>query len=449
MLRRVVGRAARWLLRRPWMQPLLAELQQAYRQARTQQLAQQSAASASIPEIHPFRLSASPLAAQRRLNLLVPALSEQHVFGGIATALRCVDQLRQGFDSVRLIVTDEGHQITPSPQAWYGAWPLLTPAGDQPAPDRHESHIVNAHPDFGRLLPVHAGDVFVATAWWTAHITYPVLDWQDATFGVPDEAPRRLMYLIQDYEPGFYAWSSRYALAEATYRHGERTLAVFNTQILADYFVREDYRFALSHVLEPRLNPALATVRARMSRFDKERVILVYGRPSVERNAFSLIVAALRQWAQAYPRAAQWQVVSAGEAFDPIDLGQACTLRPVGKLSLDDYATQLARSAIGISLMVSPHPSYPPLEMAAFGVQVLTNVYANKDLSRISPQLVSLDRVDPDTMARALVARCQAFDEGRAAMCVERDGLLWHGAFLTEGSELGDVPRLLEVWVSG
>jgi hypothetical protein len=430
------------------MRPVLSRLQQVYRQARTDQMASQAATAAGIPEIHPVSLLTSDVAPATRLNLMVPALSERHVFGGIATALRCAGHLRAGFASVRIIVTDEGHGITPAPGAWYGRWPVLTPAPGQPVPDRADDHIVNGHPDFGRTLAVHAGDVFMATAWWTAHIAYPVLDWQDTTFGPQAGVPRRLLYLIQDYEPGFYAWSSRYALAEATYRHGERTLAVFNTQILADYFEREEYRFAVSHVLEPRLNPSLAAARARMTRFDKQRVILVYGRPSVERNAFGLIVAALRQWAQHYPQAAQWQVVSAGEAFEPIDLGAGCTLQPVGKLSLDDYAQQLAHSAIGISLMISPHPSYPPLEMAAFGVQVLTNVYANKDLSRISPQLVSLERVDPDTIALALTARCRAFDEGHAAMCVERDGLPWQGEFLTAGSELGDVPRLLEVWVS-
>lgn len=437
-------------MRQPWMQPVLARLQQAYRQARTDQLASQAAAASGIPEIHPVRLLPSPLAPAPRLNLMVPALSEHHVFGGIATALRCADRLRGAFASVRILVTDEGRGIAPAAGAWYGAWPILTPTPGQPVPDRDGDHILNAHPDFGRTLPVHAGDVFMATAWWTAHIGFPVLDWQDATFGVPPGGPRRLLYLIQDYEPGFYAWSSRHALAEATYRHGERTLAVFNTQILADYFAREGYRFAVSHVLEPRLNPVLAAARARMTHFGKECVILVYGRPTVERNAFGLIVAALRQWAQSYPQASQWQVVSAGEAFEPVDLGAGCTLQPVGKLSLDDYAQQLARSAIGVSLMISPHPSYPPLEMAAFGATVLTNVYANKDLSTISSRFVSLDRVDPDTLARALVAHCAAFEAlPAAARAVARADIDWRGDFLSPGDELGDVQALLRAWLPG
>lgn len=441
-MRSLLRRALKRALKAPWSQSVLNKVHGVYREARAEQAQALASvtAQADIPETTPLPLRVSELPPAPRLNLLVPALSDQHVFGGIATALRCFDALRSAFPSVRILVTDEGG-IQPGAKAFYGRWPLVKPA----EADRAESLIVSCGMRQGQPLAVHAGDVFVATAWWTAHIAFPVLDWQDSTFGPQaGGVPRRLLYLIQDYEPGFYAWSSRYALAEATYRHRERTLAVFNTQILADYFEREDYRFAVSHVLEPRLNPALAAVRAGMVSFRKERVILVYGRPTVERNAFGLIVAALRQWAQRYPDAARWQVVSAGEAFEPIDLGAGCTLQPVGKLSLDDYAAQLARSAIGISLMISPHPSYPPLEMAAFGARVLTNVYANKDLSRVSDQFVRLERVDPDTLAQALVEGCAAFDaQPEAQRDVPRESITWQGGFLTPGSELDDVASIV------
>ena len=67
-------------------------------------------------------------------------------------------------------------------------------------------------------------------------------------------------------------------------------------------------------------------------------------------------------------------------------------LTSVGKLTLDEYARVLSESAIGISLMVSPHPSYPPLEMAAFGAIVITNGYQNKNLSiSFSDNIYSLD----------------------------------------------------------
>ena len=71
-------------------------------------------------------------------------------------------------------------------------------------------------------------------------------------------------------------------------------------------------------------------------------------------------------------------MVSAGKPHADIDLGDGVWLRSVGKLDLTEYATLLRGSAIGISLMISPHPSYPPIEMAHMGMLVLTNRFENE-----------------------------------------------------------------------
>jgi hypothetical protein len=39
--------------------------------------------------------------------------------------------------------------------------------------------------------------------------------------------------------------------------------------------------------------------------------------------------------------------------------------------------------------MYSPHPSHPPIEMAASGVRVVTNRFGPKDLSLLSPAILS------------------------------------------------------------
>jgi hypothetical protein len=81
-----------------------------------------------------------------------------------------------------------------------------------------------------------------------------------------------------------------------------------------------------------------------------------------------------------------------------------------GKVSLDEYSDHLLRSSAGLSLMISPHPSYPPLEMAAFGVRVVTNNFANKNLSPRSPFLNCVDEVTPKRIAQALREQCETFD---------------------------------------
>ena len=63
-------------------------------------------------------------------------------------------------------------------------------------------------------------------------------------------------------------------------------------------------------------------------------------------------------------------------------LGDGLEMVSAGKLSLQAYGALLNQCAIGISLMLSPHPSYPPLEMAHSGILTITNSFAEKIFRR-------------------------------------------------------------------
>ena len=60
--------------------------------------------------------------------------------------------------------------------------------------------------------------------------------------------------------------------------------------------------------------------------------------------------------------------------------------------------------------MVSPHPSYPPLEMSTFGVKVITNTYGNKDLSNFNDNISSLTNCSPEEISVRLHELCQSED---------------------------------------
>lgn len=81
----------------------------------------------------------------------------------------------------------------------------------------------------------------------------------------------------------------------------------------------------------------------------------------------------------------------------------------VGKLSIEEYAKVLRESYAGVSLMVSPHPSYPPLEMAVFDVKVITNSFRNKDISGFSENIVSIDNATPVKIAKQLKSFCDDY----------------------------------------
>jgi WsaF, C-terminal domain len=85
-------------------------------------------------------------------------------------------------------------------------------------------------------------------------------------------------------------------------------------------------------------------------------------------------------------------------------------MRSIGKLDISAYGDLLKRSAVGLSLMISPHPSYPPLEMAHLGMLVLTNRFGRKDLSTWHENLVSLHQMTADAIGGELSALCRRIE---------------------------------------
>jgi hypothetical protein len=59
--------------------------------------------------------------------------------------------------------------------------------------------------------------------------------------------------------------------------------------------------------------------------------------------------------------------------------------------------------------MISPHPSYPPLELAAFGAGVITNTFDAKNLSTLHPSIYSVDILDPNKIAETIAWACHEF----------------------------------------
>jgi hypothetical protein len=85
-------------------------------------------------------------------------------------------------------------------------------------------------------------------------------------------------------------------------------------------------------------------------------------------------------------------------------------MRSVGKLSLEAYAALLRETGVGLSLMSSPHPSYPTLEMAHFDVITITNRYANKDLRSSHDNIISISDIRAETIADAITEACKKFE---------------------------------------
>jgi O-antigen biosynthesis protein len=334
-------------------------------------------------------------AGEPRLNLVVMGVRAGSVFGGTDTALRLFDALGASFPRIRIIVQGEdGSEF--HPEAWPG-WSLDDGAGSAPK-------TLGFQQRRGYVPRVQDSDVFIATHWMSTYLVRAALALQSS------RPHARFIYLIQDYEPGFYPWSGRHLMAAATYQRKDDVIAIFNTRELADYFAMIRADFPVQYVFEPRLNPALERHLPRVVSHAKKKIMLVYGRPGTGRNAFDMIVESLLIWSDRFQGAKDWQIVSLGEKHRNVSLHHGLKIRSLGKQSMDAYAGFLLDASVGISLMASPHPSYPPLEMAEFGVRVVTNNYEPKDMAKRHPKIVSVAETTPGNFADALVQACNAYE---------------------------------------
>lgn len=231
----------------------------------------------------------------------------------------------------------------------------------------------------------------MATAWWTAHAADQLI--REHRYRHQD-----FHYLIQDFEPNFYSWGQEYADAMASY--GLRFTPIFNTTLLGRYFQDQGFDFATPDALafHPSISLEQYSQRARKPRTGRPIRLALYGRPEVDRNMFPTAVEALSRFLETESIGPNdIEFVSVGLKHAPVNLPNGHTLKSLGKLPLKDYPDFLLGTDIGLSLMYSPHPSHPPLEMAASGVRVVSNSFGPKNLSEISAAILS---AEPD--ARAL-----------------------------------------------
>lgn len=339
---------------------------------------------------------------EKRINILIPSLNKDKVFGGIATAMKFFNSIDDDKIAKRIIVTDT--DIKKEDLENYAEYIEVNCQESSEA----KYQIIDIHDPNNCNLEVDKGDIFLATAWWTAYIIEPVIKWQKDYY---QQDFKSLLYFIQDYEPYFYPWGSRYALAESTYHMDVPTIAIFNSTELKEFMMNRGYKFKKSYSFDPILNDQLKKHLLNDKDLPRKKQIICYGRPSVCRNAFEVLCDALIIAFENRKDAKEWELISMGEDHYDVLIKEGLVLKPVGKLSLDEYAKKMEEAYMGISLMISPHPSYPPLEMSTFGVKTITNAYENKNLSKFNKNIISVESCNPHLIAKEITKLLDQYTE--------------------------------------
>jgi hypothetical protein len=334
----------------------------------------------SLPDVAPMNLRPAPR-REPCLNVLIPGLVMRAMSGGPNTALNLTYRLARHGVPIRYISTDvEMDRETDV------LWDHFSKVSGI---DRRLRNVelVSAH-DRGKPTEIGDADVFFGTAWWTVQMIKDVM---------PRMRTKRFIYMIQDYEPGLYAWSTRYALAMETYSMD--FFGVINSQTLSNHlFTQKVGRFA-----DPAFAKNCLTFDPALDRrfffpelpanVGKQR-LLFYARPGAPRNLYELGIMALRKAvARGAFGADKWELFFIGESIPPIQLGNNVAIHQAPWSSYEDYARLLRSSTVGLSLMLSPHPSYPPLEMGICGMLPVTSTFSVKSaevLRQYCPNIIAV-----------------------------------------------------------
>jgi WsaF, C-terminal domain/WsaF, N-terminal domain/Glycosyl transferase family 2 len=390
--------------------------------------AQQPSAGSPIPEVRMVGEKIAPLPvavadAPPRVNVLVPTIDLEHLFGGYIAKLNLARRLAERGARVRIVTVDP---VGPLPRGWRRT--VESYRGLTGLFDRVEV-------EFGReaaALEVSPSDRFIATTWWTAHIAHDALRALDAN---------RFLYLIQEYEPFTFPMGTWSALACESYRFEH--FALFSTELLRDYFrgrrlgvYARDHGDASSASFQNAITPvAPAAVSELAGRVPRR--LLFYARPEAHaaRNLFELGILALGRALADGAMRSGWELRGIGTTGRGrrLDLGAGATLELLPRAGQDAYAEILREHDLGLALMYTPHPSLVPIEMASAGMVTVTNTCENKTveaLASISPNLIAAEPTVAG-VAEALVAAAAAVNdaERRVAGSAVRWSHAWDNSF--------------------
>lgn len=224
----------------------------------------------------------------------------------------------------------------------------------QALPQLRGSTVVSI-PDDKKLSSLDTFDVGFCTLWTTA---YSLLKFNRVN---------RKIYFMQDYEPLFYPAGSTSAQVETTYRFGFQ--AICNTQSLKASY--EEYGGTATYFV-PSINRDVFYPPQFEQRNDENKPfkVFLYGRPGNPRNGFELALQALKRLK--VKMGDEVQIVSAGAEWDPSPYGMEGVLSHLGMLPYEQTGELYRTCHVGLTMMMTRHPSYLPFELMGCGCVVVS-----------------------------------------------------------------------------
>jgi hypothetical protein len=325
-----------------------------------------------FPLLRPLSLYPVPAAAGRHVTMVTDSVSAGSLFGGVGTAIILSTLLARRLDASLRVVTrteqPDASSIATVLRAHGIAW-------DGPVELLHSPPGATSNG-----IPSDGSDVFLTTSWWSTRAALRAVD------------PGRIVYLLQEDERLFYPAGDVQLMCHEVLAD-DRIRFALNTHMLRDFFVEEGFENIRENGIA--FEPAFPeTIYYRDRKTDnRASSFFFYARPNNDRNLFLRgLEAVSASIARDILSPERWDFHFVGKDIPDVSLPYGVSPMCSENLPWPEYAALMRRVDVGLSLMSSPHPSYPPLDLAACGAVAVTNRFGRKrDLAQYSANIICAD----------------------------------------------------------
>lgn len=332
--------------------------------------------------VTPLRTHFLPDSPIRRVNIVTDSISSGFLFGGVGTSLIFAALLANKWNAQLRIITRTERAKSENVDH------LLSLYGIKLEHDIQFKFAAFYDPKCE--LDIAKEDLFITTSWWTTAATLP---------NVPND---KIIYLLQEDERMFYPFGDDRFRCEAILRNRDIRFLI-NTKLLFDHFVQDgfDNMAAQAMWFEPAFPAQIFHPRANSQ--GGKRKFFFYARPNNPRNLFYLGIEVIEQAVlRQILDLDTWEIYLVGKDIPTVTFGDGYVPTKCENLTWSEYAELVGSIDLGLSLMYTPHPSYPPLDLVASGAVVVTNRFAGKrDLGGYSANLICAD-LDRNALVDAL-----------------------------------------------
>lgn len=320
-----------------------------------------------------------------QINVLLPRLQRELVFGGYIAVLHFIHRLLDRGWRVRILITEDD---------------LLTPERVRNSFAGHFAEDIVKRTDIRNVaartesLAITPNDRFIGYSIWSAFHAGQL----SAAVG------RKHLHFIQEFEPVFHAHDSMHAVSASLYRRPH--FALFNSEMLRRHFASEGLGVyqdgasagdRASAVFQHALAIPRPPTEAELEH-EGPRKLVVYARPEhhAARNLFAVALMGLRAAVRNGVFEGEWEFHGIGslKTTTDLDLGGGHVLKMKSRTGLGSYVESLRGYDVGLSLQYAPHPGVVHYELAASGIMTVTNTFSNRsaeDLIAISANLVPVE----------------------------------------------------------